>query len=134
VDYADIKEGMVFSFARTVSQQDVQEFAKLTGDFNKLHVDHAYGKQSAFGQNIVHGMLCGSLFSQLVGMHCPGENSLYLTQSLQFRQPVFYGDSLTVKGTVLSKNDGIRVVTLKTEILKNGKVAVDGEAKVKVTG
>jgi 3-hydroxybutyryl-CoA dehydratase len=134
MDYSDIKEGTVFSFIRNLSQQDVQDFAKLSGDFNKLHVDPVYGKQSVFGQNVVHGMLCGSLFSQLVGMHCPGENSIYLTQSLQFKRPVFYGDTVTVQGTVMRKNDSIRVITLKTEVLKDGKVAVDGEAKVKVTG
>lgn len=132
--YEDIKEGMVFSFKRTVTEADVQQFAKLSGDFNKLHVDREYGTKSAFGRNIVHGMLCGSFFSQLVGMHCPGENSLYLTQSLQFKQPVFEGDTVTVQGTVLDKNESIRVISIKTEILKNNKVVVGGEAKVKVTG
>lgn len=78
-------------------------------------------------------MLTGCFFSTLVGMHCPGENSLYLSQTLNFRAPIFAGDKVLVRGTVISKNDSIRLITLKTEILRQGAVAVDGEARVKVS-
>jgi len=134
MNYDEIQVGAVYSFERVISHDDVMSFAALSGDFNKLHTDAEFGKQSRFGKNIVHGMLCGSLFSQLVGMHCPGEKCLYLTQSLNFKSPVFYGDTLTVRGTVLSKNDSIAMITFKTEILKDNKVVIDGEAKVKVQG
>lgn len=132
MDYRDIHVGAVFSFEKTLSRADAVKFADLTGDFNRLHVDEEFGKTSKFGRNVVHGMLCGSLFSQIVGMHCPGENSLYITQSLHFRSPVFYGDVITVRGTVVSKNDSIKMITLKTEILKDAKVTLDGEARVKI--
>jgi 3-hydroxybutyryl-CoA dehydratase len=130
--YADIKEGAVYEFSRKITQQDVQDFARLTGDNNPLHTNPSYGAQSPFKGNIVHGMLAGSLFSTLVGMHCPGEKCLYVSQSLQFRQPLLPGDTVTVRGTVTGKSDSIRMVTLKTEIMKNGAVAIGGEARVQV--
>lgn len=132
LSYSDINEGSVYIFSRKISEKDVKEFAKLSGDFNPLHVDAEFGRKSRFKGNIAHGMLAASLFSALIGMHCPGEKSLYMSQTLNFRLPVYYGDTLTVKGTVISKNDSIKMVTLKTEILKNDKVAIDGEAKVRV--
>lgn len=132
MNYDDIHAGAVFSFERVITQNDVFRFAEIVGDYNKLHVDEAIGKKSRFGKNVAHGMLCGSLFSQLVGMHCPGENGLYLTQSLNFKSPVFYGDKVTVRGTVLNKNDSIRMITLKTEVVRDGQVLINGEAKVKV--
>src|SRR3989338_2219686 len=125
--YENIPAGAVFSFEKVISTEDVQHFARLTGDHNPLHVDEAFGKESIFGKNIVHGMLAGSLFSTLVGMHCPGENCLYLSQSLRFRTPLYYGDVITVRGTVVGKNDAIRMITMKTEILREGKVLIDGE-------
>jgi acyl dehydratase len=97
-----------------------------------LHVDEEFGKKSVFNKNIAQGMLIASLFSTLVGMHCPGEKCLYLSQTLNFRSPVFYDDTITVKGTVVSKNDSIKVITLKTEIIKAGKAVITGEARVKV--
>lgn len=132
IRFEDIRVGDHYSFERTLSKKDVEAFAHLTGDRNPQHVDEAYGKKSAFKRNLAHGMLAGSLFSTLVGMHCPGEKCLYLSQSLYFKSPIFPDDALTVKGTVTGKNDSIRLVTLRTEILKGGRVAVEGEAKVKV--
>lgn len=132
MNYKEIKIGAVYSFERIITKDDVLAFAKLTGDYNKIHVDEKYGSASPFGRNIVHGMLAGSLFSALIGMHCPGENSLYLSQTLNFRLPVFCGDRLKVKGTVMAKNDSIKVITLKMEIMKNNQMAIDGEAMVKV--
>jgi len=130
--YEDIKVGDVYSFKKTLNKQDVLNFAKLTGDHNKLHVDETFGKKSKFKQNISHGMLAGSLFSTIIGMHCPGEDGFYISQTLNFKMPIFYGDKLLVKGTVINKNDSIKMITLKTEILKENKVAISGEAKAMV--
>ena len=130
--YEEIKIGDVYSFEKTLTKKDVLDFAKLTGDHNKLHVDEEFGKNSKFKQNITHGMLAGSLFSTIIGMHCPGENGLYISQTLNFKTPIFYGDKLLVKGTVTNKNDSVKLITLKTEILKENKVAISGEAKAMV--
>jgi len=132
ISYSDIKEGDVFSFERKISKQDVMDFARLSGDFNPLHVDEDFGKKSPFRNNIAHGMLVGSLFSALIGMHCPGENGVYMSQTLNFKKPIYHDDTVVVRGTIINKNDAINMITLKTEILKNGKVLFDGEAKVKV--
>src|SRR3989338_10082616 len=130
--YEDIKVGAVYEFAQTVVEEEVLAFAEITGDHNPLHVDSEFGKQSQFGKNIVHGMLLGGLFSTLVGMYCPGENCLYMSQTLQFRKPVFYCDKVIVKGTVTEKSDGVRIITLKTEITKESEIMITGEAKVRV--
>jgi 3-hydroxybutyryl-CoA dehydratase len=130
--FADIKEGEIYQFTKKITSDDVLKFADLTGDFNPMHVDKEFGKKSQFKQNIVHGMLVTSLFSTLVGMYCPGMKSLYLSQTLYFKIPIFYDDTVTVKGTVTAKNDAINLITLKTEIIKEGKVCINGEARIKV--
>ena len=132
LNYNDINPGNVYTFKKIISKQDVMDFAELSGDFNPLHVDVNFGKKSMFKDNVVHGMLAASLFSTLVGMHCPGEKSLYLSQTLNFKLPLYYDDMVTVRGIIISKNDGIKIITIKTEILKDDKIVIDGEAKVKV--
>lgn len=131
--FKDILPGNFYSFEKIVSTQAIADFARWTGDFSPLHMDPAFGKKSPFGSNIAHGMLAACFFSTLIGMYCPGERSLYLSQTLNFRSPVFAGDQVLVRGTVVSKNESIRLVTLKTEILKQGIVVIDGEAKVRVS-
>lgn len=130
--YNEIEIGKAFTFQRTISQEDVLAFSALTGDTNPLHIDEEFGRNSMFGKNIIHGMLAGSLFSNLVGMHCPGEKSLYMSQTLQFKLPLFVGETVTVKGTVIAKHDAIRLVTMKTEICRGSDVIVTGEAKVRM--
>jgi len=132
--FSEINIGDSFQFSKTITRQDGMDFARLTGDFNPLHVDPDFAKKTSFRQNVVHGCLVGSLFSALVGMHCPGEHALYLSQTLNFRSPVFYGDTITVTGTVTEKNESIRVITMKTEIRKENKIVTSGEARVKVIG
>jgi 3-hydroxybutyryl-CoA dehydratase len=130
--YEEIKTGEVFAFQRTISQEDVLVFSKLTGDRSPLHINEEFGKNSKFGKNVVHGMLIGALFSTLIGMHCPGKKSLYMSQTLQFKLPLFAGDTVTVKGTVISKHDAIRIVTIKTEVFRGNDMIVTGEAKTQV--
>lgn len=130
--YDEIKINSVYFFERIISKQDVFAFSELTGDKNRLHLDERCGADSQFGKNIVHGMLAGGLFSALVGMYCPGDGGLYLSQTLNFRSPIFWDDKVEVRGEVVAKNDSIKVITLKTTISREGKVVIDGEAKVKL--
>lgn len=129
---AEIKKGDIYSFNKKISEDDVLKFADITGDHNPLHVDNNFGQKSKFKRNLVHGMLAGSLFSTLVGMYCPGKNALYLSQTLSFKLPIFFGDVLTVRGIVMAKNEAINLINLKTEIIKNKRVCVSGEAKIKI--
>ena len=130
--YEDIQLGGVYQFERTILAEDVQAFAALSGDTNPLHMDPACGAQSVFGKNIVHGLLIGSLFSKLVGVYCPGDTSLYVSQTAQFKAPIFVGDTVLVRGEVTQKHDSLQMIRLKTEALVEGKVKVTGEAVVKV--
>jgi len=131
-NYDEIRVGDVFEFKRNLSIEDVDNYAKLTEDFNPLHCDEKYAKSTQFKSRIVHGMLVGSLFSTLVGMICPGKKNLYLAQSLNFKNPIYPNSELIVRGTVKSKSDTIKIIIINTEILVNGNVVINGEAKVKV--
>lgn len=130
--FEEIQVGTGYTFTRVISEEAVNQFAQLTGDFNPLHCDPAYGKQTKFKKNIAHGMLVGALFSTLVGMYCPGEQCLYLSQTLKFRRPIFLGDQVIVKGTVTNKSDSTKILTLKTEVIVRETLAISGEAKVTI--
>ncbi len=63
--------------------------------------------------------------------HCPGEKCLYVGQTLQFRLPLYFNDSVEVRGTVMEKNDAIKMIKLRTEILRGSETVIAGEARVK---
>ncbi len=132
--YSEINIGDVHEFEKVITKEDIETFAGLTGDYNPLHVNEDFAKNTSFKKNVVHGMLAGSLFSTLVGMYCPGRDNLYLAQSLNFVKPIFPGDRILVRGTIKNKIDAVKMILMKTEILKDSAVVINGEAKVKVLG
>ena len=133
--YADIKIGDEASFAKTITESDIVNYAGLTGDFNPIHIDAEYARQSMFKERIAHGMLVSGLISAVLGMRLPGPNSLYLGQDLKFKAPVKIGDTVTAVATVTDKRDDKRIITLKTTVSnQHGEVVVDGSAVVKKMG
>lgn len=132
VKYSDFKIGDTFSFKKVITLSDVDYFVGLSGDFNPIHMDDEFARDNGFERRIVHGMLLAGLFSRLIGMHCPGKYGLYLSQTLNFKHPVFCGEEVAVRGEITGKNDAIRVMTLRTEIARGEQKVVTGEAKVRV--
>ena len=126
--YEDIHIGDFVQFDVRLTDGLLQSFAQLSGDYNPLHLDDGYALTSVFKKRVVYGMLLGSLFSRLVGMHLPGKYCLYLSQILSFKKTVFIDDAVTVRGEIISKKN--HVLTIKTQILKGSVVAVEGEARV----
>ena len=117
------------SFTKTVTESDVTTFAGLIGDFNPLHVDAEYARQSRFGQRIAHGIFTGGLISAVLGNKLPGAGGIYLSQQLEFLAPVYIGDTITATAEVVSWRSEKRILTLKTDAYnQNGTQVVTGKA------
>jgi len=131
--FDDIQVGDKAEFERKISSEDIDLFAKITGDFNPLHTDEEFAKVTRFGGRIAHGMLTSSFISRAIGMSLPGTGALYLSQYLEFFAPVRIGDKIKVMVTVQRKHEGINVLSLNTEIFnQEGAAVVNGNAKVMV--
>jgi 3-hydroxybutyryl-CoA dehydratase len=133
LNYEDIKIGDKATIEKIFTSKDVEIFADVTTDKNPIHLDEEFAKNSLFKQRIVHGMLTSSLISAVLGTKLPGENTLYLSQTLKFLNPVYLGDSCVAEVEVMSKRADKKMLTLKTTITtNNGEVeVVVGEAIVK---
>ena len=129
--FDSIKIGQKKGFTQIITKTLIEDFAKISGDYNPLHMNDGYVSNTFFEKRICHGMLLASFFSKLVGMYLPGKNALYFSQSLQFKSPCFINDEIFVEGEVLDKSYSTKIITVKTTIQKNsGECLVDGEAKV----
>lgn len=129
LSWDDIRVGAEYSFQQRITSVMVQRFASLSGDHNPLHVDAKFAATTSFQKPIVHGMLLASFFSRLIGERCPGLHSLYFSQTLAFRGPIFVGETVTVQARVIAKSDSTRMITLETVIIGPRGIAVRGEAK-----
>jgi 3-hydroxybutyryl-CoA dehydratase len=128
--FDELKIGLCESFELQITESMVNDFAKISGDLNPLHMDSKYAESTKFGKKICHGMLLASLFSRLIGMHIPGKKSLYFSQTLNFLEPCYIDDNVIVKGELLDKSMATKILTIKTSISNSEKCLVDGIAQV----
>jgi phosphate acetyltransferase len=110
--YDDIQVGQSARLVRTLTVEDIQAFAAVSGDTNPAHLDPEYANDTLFHGVIAHGMWGGALISALLGTEFPGPGTIYLQQDLHFTHPVRIGDTLTVTVTVTAKEDSKKRVDL----------------------
>ena len=126
----DMREGMRAALEKTFTEDDVLAFAALTGDNNPAHVDADFAASSVFGRQVVHGMFTASLISAVLGTKLPGRGAIYVSQTIQFRKPVFIGDTVRAEVEISAIDARRKRVTLATRCLVEGKPVLRGEAVV----
>ena len=129
--YNEIAIGDSASLQRTLSQQDIQLFAVLSGDVNPQHLDPEFAATTDFQGVIAHGMWGANLISGLLGTRLPGPGTIYRSQVLRFLAPVRVGDTLTITVTVSACDSHQQLVTLSClGVNQQGVAVVEGEAVV----
>ncbi|MBU3180018.1 MaoC family dehydratase [Clostridium psychrophilum] len=120
-------------YIKKFTEDDVECYARITGDYNYIHMDEEKAKKSFFKGRIVHGQLVAGMISALLGMKLPGGGNIYLQQNLEFLKPVRIGDTIKAKVIITEINLKKKVLVLETFCI-NGqdKVVIKGEAKVLV--
>jgi phosphate acetyltransferase len=131
VTYDELSVGLSARLIRTVSLEDIQAFAAVSGDINPAHLNEDYADATMFHGVIAHGMLGAALISALFGTQFPGPGTIYLGQELKFTKPVRIGDTLTVLATVSEKNDEKKRVKMDCLVTnQHGEVVLKGEANL----
>ncbi len=124
--------GDTYKHTFSYTQEQVAQFAELTGDKNPLHLDAEYAATTNFKKPIIHGLFGMSVFSKIMGMEFPGEGSVYMSHSLEFKRPM-YVDVIYEAVFIVSEIDRKRhTAIVKTQVFNNEtkKITIEGHAKV----
>lgn len=117
---------------KTIGENDIQNFAEISGDWNPIHIDEEYAKNSIFGKRIAHGMLSASYISAVIGNDFPGVGTIYLEQRLRFLKPVYIGDEVRVLVRIRELRQKGQAL-LQTDVMnQKGELVIEGEALVKL--
>jgi phosphate acetyltransferase/phosphate butyryltransferase len=129
--FDEIAVGDSASLERTLTHEDIQLFAVLSGDLNPQHLDAEFAASTRFHGVIAHGMWGAALISAVLGTRLPGPGTVYLGQTLKFLLPVRVGDTLTIRVAVSARDEARKRLTLAcTCVNQDGKTVIDGEASV----
>ena len=131
--FDELYVGQSYSMSKCFTTEEVERFARISGDTNLVHINKNYAENSMFHGRIVHGFLTGSLFSAIIGTKLPGPGSIYLGQNMIFKKPVYHGQTITATVTLIEIRKDKPIVRLSTTCVnESGETVIDGEAIVKV--
>ena len=132
----EFKEGASLpTVKKNISQDNINLYAKASGDFNPIHIDADYARKTPLGGTVAHGMLILACVSQMM-TNAFGRDWLSGGKlNVRFRAPARPGDVITVSGTIrrMEKGDGFQMIDC--DILcrnQNNEPIITGDAKVKV--
>jgi 3-hydroxybutyryl-CoA dehydratase len=126
---SELKLGDSAEITRLITEELVNDFARVIGDFNPVHTDQAYAEKTQFKGKIAHGALSIGLLSNVMGNILPGHGTIYLSQEVKFLGPVRIGDTITAKVEVtelVPEKNRAKFRTTCTN--QNGQMVVDGTA------
>lgn len=125
----EIEIGDSAEITKTITEELVNEFAKVIGDFNPIHTDQSYAEKTRFKGRIAHGALSIGLISSVIGNILPGHGTIYLSHEIKFLAPIRIGDTVTARVEVLELNLEKNRVKLRTTCTnQNHRLLVDGFA------
>src|SRR5919204_1647723 len=137
--FDDIQVGEEYeSPGRTVTESDIVLFAGLSGDYNVLHTDAEFMKQSVFGERIAHGLLGLAIQAGLFTRATPAYATLAVVGlRWKFKGPIKIGDTIRLRATVSAKRETSKpdrgLITLARQVLnQRGDVVQEGETDLLV--
>lgn len=131
LDQYGVDVGFKMTYERVVTAEDIDLFAKVSGDFNPVHVNEDYAVKTLFKGRIAHGALSQAFLSATMAK-LPGL-VIFMSQTLRFVSPVRIGDTITaiIEVTSVRKDKGI--VNMKNICLnQKGETVVEGESTVRI--
>ena len=114
-----------------VTEEKVEAYARITGDYNPLHFDSEFTAGTRFERLIVQGGITTGLLNALVAMDMPGPGSVFMEQSWRFPRPVYIGDTIRAEATVTSVHESKPIAEIDVVITnQHGKEVLTGKATV----
>ena len=118
---------------KMITQEQIEKYARASGDFNPIHVNHEFAESTQFGGTIAHGMMVAATISEMMatafGRSWPESGSM----KIRFRSPVKPGQRVTTQGSVrrIEASDGVSRVSCSVSVVKDdGETAIVGQAEV----
>jgi 3-hydroxybutyryl-CoA dehydratase len=123
--------GQTYKTSFAITAELIEGFARVTGDYNPIHLDEDYARQTIFEKRVAQGMLAAGLLSGVLGCQFPGTGTIYLSQALKFLKPVFIDDEITLRLEILEIINAKKRVRLETAFTnQKGEAVITGEAWV----
>jgi acyl dehydratase len=100
----------------TITEADQLAFANVSGDFNPLHLDADFARAKGFSGAVVYGAMIVARISQIVGMELPGSSGIWSSLKIEFRKPLYVGETAHLLAEVAHYSEATRSLSLKIKV------------------
>jgi 3-hydroxybutyryl-CoA dehydratase len=129
--FASFRVGERAEYVRTVSEADVADFARVSGDDNALHLDEAFGARTRFGGRVAHGALSFG-FMAASQTRLIGTGIIWLGATVRFTAPVRIGDTVVTVTEIVEVVPDKQLIRVRcTARGRDGAVVLEGDSTVK---
>ncbi len=128
--FATLTVGTEARWSHVVAGSEVDDFARLSGDDNPLHLDDDYARRQGFSGRVAHGMLLSAWVSRMLGVQLPGPGVLWASYDARFRRPAYVGDEIEIVARVTHVSSALRSVVAAIAITnQHGEELMTAQAK-----
>ena len=123
--------GDIFKEHFLVSEKAVKNFISVSNDKNPLHIDDKFAKKKGFKSRVIHGNLQNCFISFFIGERLPSKGVIILSQSIQYKKPVYINDNLYLTLKIVGLYESVSLIEFdikfndkKGELVSNGKIKI----------
>lgn len=129
--FQSFRVGERADYVRTVSEADVADFARVSGDDNAIHLDEAFGARTRFGGRVAHGALSFG-FMAASQTRLIGAGIIWLGATVRFTAPVRIGDTVVTVTEIVEVVPDTQLLRVRcTARGRDGAVVLEGESTLK---
>ena len=132
--FDELSVGMSAEYRRPISDDDIPQFAAVSGDVHPLHLDDDFAPGTVFKGRVVHGRYTAAMIPTTIGPRMPGPGCMSVSRTLRCRAPVRPGDEVVARATIERLLPAKRRALFRTVCRVGETVVVDGEARIQVPG
>lgn len=132
IKWDDLNEGMSVAIPFSISHNDMQAFAELSGDYSRIHHDVEFALKNGFLAPVVYGALIVARLSALVGMRLPGDLGLATEWKINFNNPLYVNDHAIMCGEIIHVSEVTHTIKLKFSVFVGDRIIATGMAGSKL--
>ena len=127
----NIHIGKKLSLTKKINKNLINQFVKLSGDNNPIHVNESYAKKTSYKKIVAHGMLSETFLSTIIGTKLPGKGSLWIEKEVKYIKIVRVNDLITFNAEVTFIDEKNRIAFVSINgINQFGEKVIDSQNKV----
>ena len=124
---------MTFKTEMSITETVLSGFGELSRDYNPLHTNKEFSVNKGFSDKVAYGNILSLMISKLVGMDLWSQDVMLVSQTVNYLQPVYVGDTILLSASVKYISESVNIVELKLSFTnQKGEVCASGKCSVKV--